>query len=68
MGPNNTLIGLIPIHGLLLIESRILPIVLAVMLAWWATRRLGSSVLEPLPLVSLIATSLGLRLVFDQYL
>jgi hypothetical protein len=63
-----TLIGVIPIHGPLLIESRLLPIILAMMLAWWATRRLGSSVLGPLPLVSLIATSLSFRLVFDQYL
>jgi hypothetical protein len=37
------------------------------MLAWWAMRRLGSCVLQPLPLVSLIATSLSFRLVFDQY-
>ena len=63
-----TLLGVIPIHGPLLIESRLLPIVLAVIMAWWAVRRIGPSVLQPLPLASLIATSLGFRLVFDQYL
>jgi hypothetical protein len=38
------------------------------MLASWAARRLGSALLEPLPLASLIATSLSLRLVFEQNL
>ena len=35
-------------------------------IAWWALRRLGSRVLEPIPLVSLLATSLSLRLVFEE--
>jgi hypothetical protein len=67
--PNgSTLIGRFPIHGPIVIESRVLPIALSVVLAWWAMRRLGEAVLEPLPLVSLIATSLSLRLVFEDHM
>jgi hypothetical protein len=46
----------------------VLPIVLSMVLARWAVRRLGQSVLEPIPLVSLIATSLSLRLAFEENL
>jgi hypothetical protein len=57
------------LHGALLVgASRIAPILMSMLLAWWALRRLGPSVREPLPLVSLVATSLGLRLVFEQNL
>jgi hypothetical protein len=45
--------------------SRALPVFLAVTLAWWAQRRLGEAILAPLPLTSLIATCLTLRLVFE---
>ena len=38
----------------------------ALAIAWWAYRRLGSGVLEPIPLVSLLATSLSLRVVFEE--
>ena len=48
--------------------SRILPILFAMVLAWWAERRLGNSLLEPVPLLSLVATSISLRLVFEQNL
>jgi hypothetical protein len=34
-------------------------------LAWWIRDRLGASVLEPIPLFSLLATSLWLRLLFE---
>ena len=54
------------LHGLpLLFASRVLPIVLAMVLAWWSERRLGAAALDPVPLVSLVATSLCLRLVFE---
>jgi len=43
----------------------VLPIAVAAGLALWATRRLGSALLEPVPLLSLVATALGLRLVFE---
>jgi hypothetical protein len=57
------------LKGMFLVAvSRILPILLAMALAWWALRRLGSSVLEPVPLISLVATSLSFRLVFEQNL
>lgn len=54
------------LHGVVLFAiSRVAPIVAAGALAWWARRRLGDSVLEPVALVSLIATALCLRLVFE---
>lgn len=52
----------------LLVTSRVLPIVLAALLAWWVSRRLGPEALEPVPLLSLLALSLSLRLVFEQNL
>ena len=54
--------------ALLVVISRILPILLAAALAWLAARRVGGSVLEPVPLISLVATSLSFRLVFEQNL
>jgi hypothetical protein len=48
--------------------SRVAPIVLSMVLAWWARRRWGEAVCEPLPLMSLVATSLGLRIIFEQNL
>ena len=45
--------------------SRYVPIAAAMVLAWWAHDRLGAKILEPAPLISLIATSLSLRLVFE---
>lgn len=52
--------------GALTFCARILPIVVSMAIARWAYRRLGSGVLQPIPLVSLIATSLSLRLVFEE--
>ena len=46
--------------------SRIFPILVSMAIAWWAYRRLGSKVLEPITLISLLATSLSLRLVFEE--
>jgi len=55
------------LHGaLLFVLVRILPIVLAITLAWWAAQRFGSSTLEPVPLITIIATSLIFRLVFEE--
>ena len=45
--------------------SRILPILLALALAWWIVRRLGAASLEPTVIVSVVAVSLSLRLVFE---
>jgi uncharacterized membrane protein len=61
-----TLLWEFHLHGASLIAfSRVLPIVASMALAWWATRRLGPGVLEPVPLISLIATALTFRLVFE---
>jgi hypothetical protein len=54
--------------SLRLLVSRIFPILLSLVLAWWAGRRLGRSVLEPVPLLSVVALSLSFRLVFDTSL
>jgi hypothetical protein len=54
------------LHGLALFTlSRILPIALSMALAQSMVRRLGPAVLESLPLTSLIAVSLTLRLIFE---
>jgi hypothetical protein len=45
--------------------ARIFPIVITMAIAWWAKRRLGTGVLQPIPLLSIIATALSLRLVFE---
>jgi hypothetical protein len=46
--------------------SRLLPIVLAVALSWWSVRRLGVAAASPVAMMSIVATSLGPRLVFEQ--
>jgi hypothetical protein len=64
-----TVVWELHLHGALLVGvSRVLPIVLAMVLAAWALRRLGPAILEPVPLMALVATSLSLRLVFEQNL
>jgi hypothetical protein len=52
--------------GPLFTISRLAPIIFAVLIARWTVRRLGTSSLEPVPLLSIIAIALGLRLVFEQ--
>jgi hypothetical protein len=49
----------------LFVVSRILPIFVAMTIAWLAEQMLGTSVLEPVPLLSLCATVLCLRLLFE---
>jgi len=46
--------------------SRVAPIVASLALSWWVSRRLGPSALVPATLISVVALSLGLRLVFEQ--
>lgn len=50
----------------LVLVSRVLPLVLSLLLAWWVVRRVGRSVLQPAILVSLVAVCLSFRLVFEQ--
>ncbi len=53
--------------GLFLV-ARALPVLCAIALAWWAYKRLGPAVTEIGTLLSLLATALGLRLVFEENL
>jgi hypothetical protein len=52
----------------LFVVSRVIPIVVMAVLAWWAYRHLGERLLEPTPLMSLLATALGVRLLFEENL
>lgn len=45
---------------------RLVPIFITGGVAYWTLRRLGRSALEPVPLMALVATSLSMRLVFDE--
>jgi len=54
------------LHGVLLfVISRVVPVVASMALAWWASRRLGARLLSPVPVISLVVTSLTTRLVFE---
>ena len=53
-------------HTVLTQISRIAPLVACLVVAWLVQRRLGSAVLAPLALTSLVAVSLSLRLVFED--
>jgi hypothetical protein len=62
----NTVLDLFHLHGsVLYLISRGLPILFALALGWWATEKLGPDVLKPTPLLSVMATALTLRLVFE---
>jgi len=57
------------LHGaLLVLISRVIPIVVSMGLAWWVARRLGERVFSPVPFISLVAASLTIRLVFEENL
>jgi hypothetical protein len=62
----NTVLGeLHPQGGLVLVLSRFAPLALAMVTAWWIAKRVGPAVLEPVPLIALLATSLSFRLIFE---
>lgn len=68
-GVGGTVLWELGLHGTpLLLLSRITPLLLAAAIAWWAVRRLGSASVEPVALLSVVALSLSLRLVFEQQL
>ena len=68
-GIGGTLLWELDLHGApLLLCSRISPLVLSLLLAWWVVRRLGPLSLEPVTLLSLVGLSLSLRLAFEQQL
>lgn len=50
---------------LLFVASRYLPIAASIVLSWWARQKLGNRILDAVPLISLVATSLSFRLVFE---
>jgi hypothetical protein len=55
------------LHGhAMLFASRELPVLASLAIAWWVRRRIGDRVFEPANLLSLLATTLSLRLVFEQ--
>jgi hypothetical protein len=63
---SSTLLGETGLHGSVLFAlSRFLPLALTLALAWWSKKWLASALLEPIPLIALIATSLCLRLIFE---
>jgi len=45
---------------------RVMPVLVSALLAYWTTRRLGHAALDPVPLMAVVATSLSMRLVFDE--
>ena len=53
---------------LLFLLTRLMPIALSMLLAWWTSRRLGASVFDLEWLLPLLATALSLRLVFEENL
>jgi hypothetical protein len=54
------------LHGSILTDvARVMPILISLVIALWAVRRLGPSVFEADSLISLLAISLCLRLVFE---
>ena len=64
-----TLVWELRLYGApLVLLSRVTPIAVSVALAWWVSRRLGPAALQPATLVSVMAISLGLRLVFEKNL
>ena len=44
---------------------RVAPLAVSVLLSWWVLRRLGPGALRPVAVMSLVAVSLALRLVFE---
>jgi len=69
-GIGGTVLWEMNLHGaLLVLLSRIAPIALSLVIAWWTVRRIGpSAALEPSALIALVAVCLSLRLVFEQQL
>ncbi len=48
--------------------TRVAPVAVSLALSWWLLRRIGPAALEPTNLISVVAVSLSLRLVFEQNL
>lgn len=64
-----TVLWSMQLHGIaLFILSRVLPIVVATGIAWWLSNRYGSALLRPVPIASVVALSLVMRMVFEENL
>jgi hypothetical protein len=62
----NTVLDVLHLHGSSLYAvSRVVPVLLALVLGWWVADRLGPNALKPVPLISVMATALTFRLVFE---
>ncbi len=62
-----TMLWELHLHGAsVVLLSRVAPIAVAMALTWWVSRRHGPAALQPVLLMSVVAVSLGLRLVFEQ--
>jgi Dolichyl-phosphate-mannose-protein mannosyltransferase len=68
-GIGGALVSYLHLHGArVVVVSRLLPLALSGYAAWWMARRLGSQVRTPVVVLSLVAFSLGLRLLFELQL
>jgi len=67
--PGGTVLSELHLHGApFVLLTRVAPIAVSMALSWWVVRRLGPAALESATLMSVVAVSLGLRLVFEQLL
>jgi hypothetical protein len=66
-GQGGTVVWELHLHGaLLVLVSRVLPLLVSLLLSVFVVRRVGRAALQPNILVPLVALSLSLRLVFEQ--
>jgi hypothetical protein len=66
-GIGGTVLWEFHLHGRpLFVVSRVVPIALSLLISWWAVRRLGATAHDATALLSLVALSLSLRLVFEE--
>ena len=65
--PGGAVLSELQLHGAsFVLLTRVAPIAVSVALSWWVARRLGPAALHPVTLMSVVAVSLSLRLVFEQ--
>ena len=65
--PGGAVLSELQLHGAsFVLLTRVAPIAISVALSWWVSRRLGPAALRPVMLMSVVAVSLSLRLVFEQ--
>lgn len=66
-GQGGTVVWELHLHGaLLVLVSRVLPLLVSLVLSLLVLRRVGPAALQPMVLLPLIALSVSLRLVFEQ--